>query len=116
MGLDFGGVGIGSPVYAALPGRVAMHDTDNRGYGLSLWIDCGWVRFSGQVMGEALLIYAHLSRVLCLGSRDVLTGEALGLTGNSGNSVGAHLHFELRVDGAPVDPEPWLIDHWIYRG
>jgi murein DD-endopeptidase MepM/ murein hydrolase activator NlpD len=53
--------------------------------------------------------YAHLGTVapaLANGRRQVAAGEALGRIGRSGITYGTHLHLELLVDGAPVDPAP----------
>ena len=54
--------------------------------------------------------YAHLSRFaagLAPGSR-VTTGQDIGAIGTSGNAHGAHLHFEVRRNGRPVDPKPFI--------
>ena len=110
MGIDFGGVGVGTLVYAALPGLATVRDFGTGAYGLSVWIDCGPWR-----EGEVVLIYGHLSRVF-YSERDVRSGDVLGLTGDTGNCDGAHLHFEVRVNGQQMDPEPWMQDAWEYRG
>ncbi len=54
--------------------------------------------------------YAHLSRFapgLKPGKR-VAAGDLIGAVGTTGNARGAHLHFEVRVDGAPIDPRPMI--------
>jgi murein DD-endopeptidase MepM/ murein hydrolase activator NlpD len=38
----------------------------------------------------------------------VTTGQAIGAVGTTGNSTGAHLHFEVQIDGRSVDPAVWL--------
>ena len=54
--------------------------------------------------GRVRSMYAHLSRVdVRLGQR-VATSQHVGLIGATGDATGPHLHFELRVDGAAVDP------------
>jgi murein DD-endopeptidase MepM/ murein hydrolase activator NlpD len=55
-------------------------------------------------------LYAHLSRVGVHAGQRVEAGQFLGLAGCTGSCTGTHLHFELRVDGTPVDPLPLM--HW----
>ena len=55
--------------------------------------------------------YAHLGTVapaLALGRQSVARGEVLGRVGRSGITYGTHLHFEVRVDGQPIDPEAFF--------
>ena len=61
--------------------------------------------------GRYVTRYAHLGRVspaLASGRRAVALGERLGWIGRTGITYGTHLHFELHVAGAPVDPEPYF--------
>lgn len=54
-------------------------------------------------------LYAHLKNVCVVKGQTVKAGERLGYMGNSGNSYGAHLHFEVRTPGNErIDPEPYL--------
>lgn len=54
-------------------------------------------------------LYAHLKNVCVSKGQTVKAGERLGYMGNSGNSYGAHLHFEVRTPGNErIDPEPYL--------
>jgi murein DD-endopeptidase MepM/ murein hydrolase activator NlpD len=55
-------------------------------------------------------LYAHLSRALVEPGRRVTRGTPVGLVGATGDATGPHLHFEVRVRGAPVDPAPALGD------
>ena len=48
--------------------------------------------------------YAHLSRILAAPGTRVQRGQLIGLVGSSGFSTGAHLHFEVRRAGQPLDP------------
>lgn len=57
--------------------------------------------------------YCHLSSTK-IRSGEVKAGDRIAYSGNSGNSTGPHLHFEVRPDGgAAVDPQPWLRDHGL---
>lgn len=60
--------------------------------------------------GGISTLYGHMQYPLPLSSgMEVQAGQAIGQVGNSGNSYGAHLHFEIRVDGTPLDPLPYLL-------
>lgn len=58
--------------------------------------------------GGAQTYYAHLSRALVSAGDGVDAGQTIAESGRSGNVTGPHLHFEVRVGGVPVDPEPLL--------
>ncbi|MEO1013590.1 MAG: M23 family metallopeptidase [Pseudomonadota bacterium] len=85
-----------TPIVAAGGGRVdAVHRLG--GYGLTVDIDHG---------RGVTTRYAHLSRIadgLREGAR-IEAGDRIGLTGRSGNATGVHLHYEVRVNGRPIDP------------
>lgn len=92
----------GTPVGAAREGTVIAAGY-NPAYGYRVVVS------HGQVGGVALTTtYNHLSRVDVAEGERVRRGGALGLVGNTGYSTGAHLHFEVLVDGDFADPATWL--------
>lgn len=98
-GLDFDG-DFGSPIYAADSGVVVYSGWSDRGYGNLIVIDheSGWQTF-----------YAHMidgSMVPC--GSNVQKGQLIASMGSTGNSSGPHLHFELRLEGHPVNPWQFL--------
>ncbi|RMG70273.1 MAG: LysM peptidoglycan-binding domain-containing protein [Chloroflexi bacterium] len=96
-GADFAGAP-GTPVYAAAPGQVVLADTLNI-RGISVVIDHGWGVYTN---------YSHMAeRYVNIGDF-VQTGQPIGAVGNTGRATGAHLHWELWVNGIPVDPMQWV--------
>lgn len=53
-------------------------------------------------------VYGHLARSLVKPGDQLAKGQPLGLVGNTGRSLGPHLHFEIIFKGKPVDPMPYL--------
>lgn len=51
--------------------------------------------------------YAHLDKISVNKGDTVKEGQIIGATGNTGLSTGPHLHFEILIDGNPVDPKKW---------
>ncbi len=89
----------GTPIYAADNGVVTMAQGGwNYGYGNVVQIDHG----NGFVT-----IYAHLSVIMVGPCQSITAGATIGAAGNTGNSQGAHLHFEIRQNGSPINP--WLL-------
>jgi murein DD-endopeptidase MepM/ murein hydrolase activator NlpD len=73
----------------------------------------GWLAGYGKVVvlrheQEVTTLYAHLSRILVDPGSPVARGTVVGLVGQTGDASGPHLHFEVRVRGAAVDPAPAL--------
>ena len=86
----------GSNVYAAGSGIVTMAQVGyNYGYGNVIQIDHG----NGYVT-----VYAHLSQINVGVCQAVGQGSLIGYSGNTGNSFGAHLHFEIRRGGTNINP------------
>jgi murein DD-endopeptidase MepM/ murein hydrolase activator NlpD len=95
-GIDIG-AGYGVPIHAADGGRV-IYATWMSGYGNTTIIDHG---------GGISTLYAHQSQIL-ITSGTVTKGQVVGYVGSTGYSTGPHLHFEVRVNGNPVDPLGYL--------
>jgi murein DD-endopeptidase MepM/ murein hydrolase activator NlpD len=88
----------GEPIRAADTGIVVMAGW-NGGYGNCVIIDHG---------GGLATLYAHQSRVAVSVGDRVTRGQVIGYVGSTGLSTGPHLHFEVRINGNPVDPVPYL--------
>ena len=89
----------GSPVQAADDGVVALVGSSSSGYGNYVVI---------AHSGGLNTLYGHLSTALVSVGQQVTQGTVVGLEGSTGNSTGAHLHFELRINQNPVNPAPYL--------
>jgi hypothetical protein len=85
----------GAPVVAAGHGCVSSAGFDSGGYGNLVVI---------QHRAGMTSWYAHLSRITVKPGQCVVAGNLVGRVGATGNATGPHLHFELRVGGAAVDP------------
>ena len=90
----------GAPIYAAAAGVVVKAaDGWNGGYGNVVVIDHG---------NGFTTRYAHLSQINVKDCQGVGAGTVIGAAGNTGNSFGAHLHFEILQNGSPVNPWDYL--------
>jgi murein DD-endopeptidase MepM/ murein hydrolase activator NlpD len=106
-GVDFD-AGVGYPIQVIADGVVTkVHPFDDNGDG---W----YVEITHNVEGMTFMSrYCHLLP----GSIFVSEGQSVGVrqilaqVGNTGNTTGAHLHFEIHVDGSAVDPYDWLVAH-----
>ena len=96
-GIDLRG-STGTPVRAAGAGEVILAGVRG-GYGNTVVIGHG---------GNLATLNAHLSSVLVSPGQTVRPGQVVGLVGSTGMSTGPHLHFEVRINGTPVDPLPYL--------
>jgi murein DD-endopeptidase MepM/ murein hydrolase activator NlpD len=96
-GIDIG-VGYGVPIHAAGSGTV-IYATWMGGYGNVIIIDHG---------NGLSTLYAHQSSLAVGTGAHVARGQTVGYVGSTGFSTGPHLHFEVRVNGNPVDPMGYL--------
>lgn len=88
----------GDPIRAARAGTVILAGVKG-GYGNTIMVDHG---------GGMVTLYAHQSRLGASVGDRVAAGEVIGYIGSTGQSTGPHLHFEVRIDGNPVDPARYL--------
>ena len=95
-GLDFNGE-TGDPVYAATDGRVEYAEFNYGGYGNLVMI----MRADGTQTR-----YTHLDKIKVRKGERVNAGDLIGTIGNTGNSSGSHLHFEVRVGDALTPTNP----------
>lgn len=104
-GVDITGAGVhGAPVVAANTGtvvhtRVCPYNGYSYGYGTYIIVDHG---------GGITTLYAHLSAIDVKVGDIVVMGEQIGRVGNTGWSTGAHLHFEVRINGDSVNPISYI--------
>lgn len=96
-GLDFPGA-YGQPILAASDGKVSFVGRRG-GYGNCVEVDHGH---------GIMTRYAHLSGFVARPGQAVERGQQIARMGSTGRSTGTHLHFEVRVNGAAVDPRPFL--------
>lgn len=96
-GIDFAGK-IGTELFAIAPGRV-ISAGERVGYGKTVEVDHG--------LGFSTL-YAHLSKINVVRGDWVRQGTVVGLAGSSGRSTGPHLHYEIRYNGVPFNPEKFV--------
>jgi murein DD-endopeptidase MepM/ murein hydrolase activator NlpD len=80
---------------AAIGAGVVKRAGDRGGYGNAVEIDHG---------GGVTTLYAHASELRVKEGERVLPGQTIATVGHTGRSTGDHLHFEMRVNGTPVDP------------
>ena len=88
----------GSPIYATSDGVVSNAGWAG-GYGLLVQLNHG---------GGMESRYAHMSQVAVSAGQQVRKGQVIGYVGSTGRSTGPHLHYEVRVNGAAIDPSASL--------
>jgi murein DD-endopeptidase MepM/ murein hydrolase activator NlpD len=96
-GLDMAGP-IGTPIYATADGIVGRAEWFG-GYGRYVEVNHG---------GGMQTRYGHMSEILVQSGARVTRGQMIGRMGSTGRSTGSHLHYEVRIDGRPVNPVPFL--------
>ena len=97
QGIDIG-VGYGTPIHAAASGTIIYCGWES-GYGNLTVIDHG---------GNLATAYGHQSSIAVACGQHVSQGDVIGYVGCTGHCFGPHLHFEVRIDGSPVDPLGYL--------
>jgi murein DD-endopeptidase MepM/ murein hydrolase activator NlpD len=97
QGIDIG-VGMGTPIKAAAAGTIIYCGWES-GYGNLVVIDHG---------GNLATAYGHQSSIAVACGQQVAQGEVIGYVGCTGHCTGPHLHFEVRINGEPVDPLGYL--------
>lgn len=98
-GLDIAGP-VGTPIYSTANGRVLSSGRDGA-YGLTVTVDHG---------AGIVTLYAHMQRLVVESGQEVSRGELLGYMGNTGRTTGPHLHYEVRLNGIPVDPLRYILN------
>ncbi|MEJ7926955.1 M23 family metallopeptidase [Sphingobium sp. AN641] len=96
-GIDIPGR-IGTPIYATADGIVSRAGWAS-GYGNLVQISHG----NGMETR-----YGHMSKLIVAANSFVRRGQIIGLMGSTGRSTGSHLHYEVRVDGAAINPLPFV--------
>lgn len=84
----------GTPIKASGDGRVVSASYRN-GYGNTVIIDHG---------GGVTTLYAHCSKLYVKAGQSVKQGEKIAAVGSTGLSTGPHVHWEVRINGKPVNP------------
>jgi len=97
-GIDLAGA-FGTPIFATAEGTVLRAGWNAGGYGNMVEIDHG---------RGIITRYGHMSAVLVHAGDHVTRGEQVGRMGSTGRSTGNHLHYEVRIDGRPVNPIPFM--------
>ncbi|BBD07969.1 M23 family metallopeptidase [Desulfovibrio ferrophilus] len=90
----------GTPIYAPAKGKVTFTGRDG-GYGLAVTVDHGT---------GILTRYAHLHSVAIKNGQKITRGQLIAYVGNTGRSTGPHLHYEVRLNGVPVNPMRYILN------
>ena len=97
-GIDLAG-SYGTPIYATADGTVLRAGWNSGGYGNLVEVDHG---------RGITTRYGHMSAILVHAGEHVTRGQQVGRMDSTGRSTGNHLHYEVRIDGRPVNPIPFM--------
>ena len=97
-GIDLAGK-YGDNIYAYKDGKICLTKYSNVSYGNMILIE-----HKGNMKSR----YAHLSSINVKNGQNVKCGEIIGKMGSTGNSTGNHLHFEIIINGKPVNPYNYI--------
>ncbi len=92
-----------TPVKASNSGKV-IHSGWYGGYGKVVIINHGTLRDGDYAGRKVSTLYAHMSSTIVSVGNYVKKGDVVGYEGSTGYSTGPHLHFEVRIDGKPINP------------
>jgi hypothetical protein len=93
----------GLPILAAADGRV-IQSAKRGGFGKTVTIDHGY---------GIRTFYAHCSEIYVSEGEPVKRGDVIGRVGHTGRTTGAHLHYEVHVDGVPKNPLNFILDSYV---
>jgi murein DD-endopeptidase MepM/ murein hydrolase activator NlpD len=93
-GMDFAAA-VGTEIYATGDGVIMRADADASGYGNHVRINHGY---------GYMTLYGHMSKIMVRPGQRVKRGDVIGLVGNTGKSVGPHLHYEVHKNGEAINP------------
>lgn len=91
----------GTPIHATGDGKVVFAEYSTNGYGMHVIVDHGFDYES---------LYAHMSKLEVRVGQKVKRGDVLGLVGNTGQSAGPHLHYEVHKGGEALDPANYFFN------
>jgi len=100
---------IGTPIYAP-EGGVVLQAGPASGFGLAVYLQHG---------DGSITLYGHISSYSVAAGQQVTAGQQIAAVGNTGQSTGAHLHFEVHQGGLyqnRTNPVPWLTQRGIPLG
>lgn len=97
MGIDLP-ARLGIPVKSTGFGVVEHTESKKYGYGKHVIV----------LAGDYEILYAHLSKINVKKGEKVTNKSIIGLVGSTGTSTGSHLHYEIRLNGKPIDPIPFM--------